>query len=132
MTTLAEPITLERADQIFLGGAVYTLRARIPFRQSDVAALLGVNTSVVSLWESDQRPVPHRRLSDLAWALGVEEQSLLQQGRIVRVGPPPPPPPEPPSFFPLLWCDSTHGATNYCPWPRKRHHHGPAPAWWHP
>lgn len=139
-------------DQLFLGPNITHHRKLEGLTMSEVSRRMRIDPSIVTLWERDQRPVPHNRVAALAQALEVTEAMLLDDARVVvdgyragRLPPdvpqvppqaaplpptPPPlpplaplPPPMPQSMYALLWCSSRHGGE------LRRHHHGPAPSW---
>ncbi len=64
---------------IFLGAKLKTLRMDNHLRQEQVARLVGVDRSTVSLWENDQRQPPYGTLVRLANLYGVSTDFLLGQ-----------------------------------------------------
>jgi transcriptional regulator with XRE-family HTH domain len=125
--------------------------SRGQFYQSDVAKRVGIDSSIISLWAQDKRPVPWNRIAALAEALETTEDALLgnyprpaflRPLRVVAGGsenpepafvpiveePEPLPPmssePAPSTITQWLWCESDHGSGV-----PRRHHHGIAPAW---
>jgi transcriptional regulator with XRE-family HTH domain len=127
---------------LYLGKSIRVLRARAGLTQSEVARRIGIHNSVTSLWEQDKRNIPFERVSELARALEVTEEELLDNhadeyrrlmemrlatpegdvsllDRVVIVAddpklePPPPPPDE------RLWCECGG----------RRHYHGVRPSW---
>ncbi len=64
---------------IFIGTKLKALRMENHLRQEQVAKLVGVDRSTVSLWESDQRQPPYGTLVRLANLYGVTTDYLLGQ-----------------------------------------------------
>jgi transcriptional regulator with XRE-family HTH domain len=120
---------------LFLGEAIRMRLAWRQLKQSELAAKLGVDSSIPSLWVRNLRPVPRVRLHDLAKVLHTTATDLAGMAVPDPNGPEPPLveddevlEPEPivvgPSVFPLVWCASTHGTGV-----SRLHHHGPRPPW---
>lgn len=115
------------------------LTAMGTLRNTDIAAALQIDPSVVTRWRLASRPIPGNRLEALldflrthvsdfvvepasrptpppAAELQLRQVRLHANGEVSTVGP---------SVYPLVWCDSAHGSGG----PRRRHHHGPRPSW---
>lgn len=120
---------------LFLGEAIRVRLAWRQLKQSELAAKLGIDSSIPSLWVRNLRPVPRPRLHALAKVLRMTASDLAG----MAVPDPELPEPEPmvdldelepepvvvgPSVFPLRWCMSSHGSPVY-----RLHHHGPKPPW---
>jgi transcriptional regulator with XRE-family HTH domain len=57
-------------NKLLHGPTVRMARARLGLQQSDLARLVGVSQTTMSLWESGQRNVTEKRQAQLARALG--------------------------------------------------------------
>lgn len=77
---------LSARDQVFLGPKMQELMALNLLKQSEVARALHIDASLIYLWSIDRRPVPHNRIEDLAKALEVTTQALLEGARVVPGG----------------------------------------------
>lgn len=63
-----------------LGKTICELRKKKHYRQSDLAAKLGIHQTLVARWESDKTRPRRKTLEKLAEALEVPVESLLQKG----------------------------------------------------
>lgn len=86
MTINTPTRALGDADQLFIGPQIRRHRELEGLTQKEVGWLVHVDPSVISLWELDERPVPHNRVPRLAQALAVSMDTLLAGARVVTEG----------------------------------------------
>lgn len=83
---------LAENDQVFLGnanggtGQISRFGTRLGLTGTDIARRMRLDASIVTLWSTNTRPVPHSRVAGLAEALEVRVDVLLDGAEVVVGG----------------------------------------------